>query len=1212
MQKRVIYLILVIIFLTTTIVQSFGNALAMVVNEETVTANTTSKIVDPRSAIKAIADSSHLESGSSRVSALTGQSGVQSQTKQSVEKSSSNSQSRNVSDPSKNNTINKKKSAESKSILIQPRVIGEKYPDFSKSLIGQSGVTAVDPTNTTEEIAYPNNAFPNYIPGVSSQTIHGLTMDENGIIDGSQLDGTENHNIYYSKVMSYTDSNNKHHWIDIKESFIALDKRGWNVGLGNFKPTTKFAWNFTTGLGDKTNGAMPGMLGIANTLGTQGVKAFYPAAGKYTSGKSGTGTPPDLHDFNQPVKVKLDFIDNATKQPINISGFLTLGDMDHRNYIEFSKSDNLSKVYVTNDSLLKGTTTDPNLTRIVNGLGNWDYTPNSTNGTALSGDYDDKGNSVTRDIIKPNNTRAWATVVFDNVNTLDYTVNDTGELDFLASALVPVAFSAPAKDGDGDEYNSKWDDQTIQFNMVATLPYRGSTIHDPQKPDTDTDPGSTISTFKQSTKFELTDPIDSNLKVDTVKVLNQLGNDVSNQFTIKTTNNKVVATATTAFLADEKNYAQPYTLEIDTTVKAGADLSAYQQVDANNNTYAMIPNTGHMSVIKKAGAAEETFDSNVAYGHVKTPKVVKVTATKQVKNITQNEATYADKTEAMNGDQVSYLATFKVATADKTIAAGTVIKDVLDKHLTVAAKAVKVTYFDAKGTALGTENVDFDSNHELKTTKEVPAGGSITVELTAMVKDDGTTTEIDNTMNISGPSLSAPTDTNKAVINVKPDVTVDSPITQVVQNKTQNGAKDTEITGNVNDTVLYTFSAKMTAVKATQISNVVFTTKENDSSRTDSSGELTEDKTGDFMYRVIRGTTASAWVATTGEAIKDGDGFKISVPTIKLDAGVNQVEVMYYRKIKTTPDNQKYIYNDGQIQIGASKAIPSNYTRIKLGEGETVIRYVDLDEDLANPDKQPTQIAPSVSAKGMPGKAFSTVNAERVAPKVIDDYTVIAVTEDEDLTAAQWKAAYKDDPLFSSKKRVLTYGYKKRMIGIEAPKYWNFGNYNRTQSDQTYYLDPNGKPQKVTVTDNYGVKDWSLQVSQPRQFTDDRKQELKDAQLRFKNGTVSQETVANGEENAKNHGTLDSVAEFSLTPGDPTATTLMHFTKKGIYQKDNLADDKSSATTPYDNPGVGVWHYNFGNQKTAGSSIGLHVPATTKRDNTTYQAVLEWSMAVAP
>lgn len=1206
MQKRVIYLILAIIFLTTTIVQSLGSALAVVVNEQTMTANTTSKIVNSRNAIKAVADSSHLESGSSSAPESTSQSVIRSEAKPSVEKSSSSSQSKNVSGSSKNNTVNKKKSTESKSILIQPRAIGEKYPDFSKSLIGQSGVTAVDPTNTTEEIAYPNNAFPNYIPGVSSQTVHGLTMDENGIIDGSQLDGTENHNIYYSKVMSYTDSNNKHHWIDIKESFIALDKRGWNVGLSNFKPTTQFAWNFTTGLGDKTNSAMPGMLGIADTLGTQGVKAFYPAAGKYTSGMSGTANPPDLYDFNQPVKVKLDFIDNATKQPINISGFLTLGDMDHRNYIEFSKSDNLSKVYVTNDSLLKGTTTDPNLTRIVNGLGNWDYTPN---GTALSGDYDAHGNSVNVDVIRPNNTRAWATVVFDNVNTLDYTVNDTGELDFLASALVPVAFSAPAKDGDGDQYNSKWDDQTIQFNMVATLPYRGSTIHNPQRPDTDTDPGSTISTFKQSTKFELTDPIDSNLNVDTVKVLNQLGNDVSNQFTIKTTNNKVVATATAAFLADEKNYAQPYTLEIDTTVKAGADLSAYQQVDANNNTYAMIPNTGHMTVIKKAGAAEETFDSNVAYGHVKAPKVVKVTATKQVKNITQKEATYADKTEAMDGEQVSYLATFKVAKAgkavraDKAIAAGTVIKDVLDDHLKVAAKAVKVTYFDANGTSLGTENVDFDSNHELKTTKDVPTGGSITVEFIATVKDDGTTTEIDNTMNISGPSLSAATDTNTAVINVKPDVTVDSPITQVVQNRTQNGTKEKEITGNTDDTVLYTFSAKMTAVRATKISNIVFTTKENDSSHKDSSGELMNDKSGDFMYRVIRGTTASAWFATTGEAIEDG--FKISVPTINLDAGVNQVEVMYYRKIKVAPDSQKYIYNDGQIQIGASKAIPSNSTRIRLAEGETVIRYVDLDEDLANPDTQPTQIAPSVSAKGIPGKAFSTVNSERVAPKVIDDYTVIAVTEDEDLTAAQWKAAYKDDPLFSSKKRIITYGYKKKMLSIEAPSYWDFGHYNRNQQDTTYYLSPQKEPQEVTVADNYGVDSWQLQVQQEHQFIDDRKQELTGAELRFKQGNVEAEATNTAK------GEITSIDSFELTPGN-TVKNLMTFTKKGVFQNRDINKDQSSASNRYTDPGEGIWHYKFGTRKEAGNSIGLYVPATTKRGNTRYTTVLDWSLTVAP
>lgn len=342
----------------------------------------------------------------------------------------------------------------------------------------------------------------------------------------------------------------------------------------------------------------------------------------------------------------------------------------------------------------------------------------------------------------------------------------------------------------------------------------------------------------------------------------------------------------------------------------------------------------------------------------------------------------------------------------------------------------------------------------------------------------------------------------------------------------------------------------------------------------------------------------------------------------------------------TTPALDKVVKNNGQLSAAnltdtngvAVAQTPFNQTVLNLENGTSMmtIQYVDLDvlegQGLWGMPIL-AKVAEPVQVKGSIGQKLSDVRpGERLAPKVVNasnstdggKYTVISFTSQsskaQDLEHATWSAAYKDDPEFGNEDTVITYGYKKRMIGIEAPKYWDFGNYNRTQSDQTYYLDPKGTPQKVTVTDNYGVHDWSLQVSQPRQFTDDRKQELKDAQLRFQHGNVSQDTVAAGEEDAKNHGklTLDSVPKFDLIPGSSTATTLMSFAKKGPYQKDDITEDTSNKDNRYDNPGIGVWHYNFGDKKTAGSSIGLHVPATTKRDNTTYQAVLEWSMAVAP
>ncbi|MCP8851811.1 hypothetical protein, partial [Latilactobacillus sakei] len=131
---------------------------------------------------------------------------------------------------------------------------------------------------------------------------------------------------------------------------------------------------------------------------------------------------------------------------------------------------------------------------------------------------------------------------------------------------------------------------------------------------------------------------------------------------------------------------------------------------------------------------------------------------------------------------------------------------------------------------------------------------------------------------------------------------------------------------------------------------------------------------------------------------------------------------------------------------------------LKKNIGEIIIRYVDLeDNDLS----QPTYIATEVDEKGTSGTKLSTVNSARVAPKVIDGYTIHAVTESTDLTNANWSKAYKDDPVFTDKVRTITYGYYKRMLSVEAPSYWDFGTHNRTQTDSTYYLEDRKTPQAL-------------------------------------------------------------------------------------------------------------------------------------------------------
>ncbi|MDT3393345.1 MAG: isopeptide-forming domain-containing fimbrial protein [Bacillota bacterium] len=771
MQKRVVHLILAIIFLTTTIVQSFGSALAVAVNKETMTANTTSKIVNPRSAIEganSVSESLASSLQSQSTSSASTSSDSKSSSKSSDAKSSSNSTSEKEST---------KAPTTSKSVLINPRDNNDftptdpdsAYPDFSTPLSGQVNIVTVGydaqgnahtPNEANNEIPYPFNAFPTFIPGVSSETDNGDTSN-NTLLMGDDL--TDDDYIYYKKVMSYNDGK-KIHWIDIKQKFVGLERHGWYndwpqykahgfsdpAGLNSLAGPAQ--WRFSIGKGTNL-GETDKMLGISTTFKVDAFKKFqiqYPAGGKQSIG------PQAYRQYRQATKVKLEFYDNAgtknskgeSTEPIAISGFLSVADLDHRDYIQFSKSSNINKVYVTrNDksgSILKGTSLskdavqnedDPMLT-IVNSNGNLDYMSKSDLTTSL--DAPDSDN----DIVQDNNTDAWATVTFDKTNSIQYSVSDPQRLDFIATSLVPVAFSAPAKAGDGEEYNAKWDNDTIDYKVAAVLPYRGSTIQDPQYAVNSTH---TTSTFHAAKEFKLVDPIDKNLTVSAsdVKISDQAGNDVTSNFTINVTDNKVTAEAKTAFLganlaagadttAVEKNYAKTYSMDIHATLKADADLGDYSTVKANGKSYAVIPNKATLYDVKKDGADEESFTSNEAYGHVQVPDPVR-----EVQDMKQEIKNYdtagedcqpvvddISNTTGNVGDKIGYRLSFKAKTTNTASITDAMINQIQLSGLGAPSNVVVTVGGKA---ATGTLVKISDNVYAIKIDTPIKAGQEVTV-----------------------------------------------------------------------------------------------------------------------------------------------------------------------------------------------------------------------------------------------------------------------------------------------------------------------------------------------------------------------------------------------------------------------------------------------------------------------------------------------------
>lgn len=683
MKKRIIYSLLIIFLLMTTVVQSLGAVLATSSTQDSDNSVKTSKIVDSSKAITQVSGSSQLRSSS-----------------QSVVQSSSEQQTSKKSESKKSSEKKASSKKQVKSVLIQPREVTDdtdyQYPDFSKTLSSQKGVITVNyddtgnahasvaddsgtlvPDDSYNEIPYPNNAFPSFIPGVSTETLHGkLATAKNHQLSGEGLNGDEDY-IYYTKVMTFRDENGKQHWIDVKQKFMGLEKHGWyndwlQYKAKGYKSTSLDGlfvtnWGLGYGLGSNTNKSEQGLFGIGSTLKLDGFRAA-----KMTSPAGATLSNYAKADlkYRQAAKVKLEFYDNETGKPITISGFFTVADLDHRDFLQFSRDSNIQSVYVTNNTIsnniLKGTfnpASDPS-TVIVNSIGNNEYTDRNGNFANNYGEWGDEN-----EVINPDNTDAWATITFNKTQSVEYAVSDWQRMDFLATALVPVAFSAPGKSGDGDEWNQDWDDNNINYNVVATLPYRGSKIKNPQHGNLESD---TISTFHPTTKFELTDPINKNLKVDKVTIMQDGITDVTANFDIDTTGNKVVAKAKADFLSKEDNYAKTYDMKVETSVAADADLGSLPTETATDDkgikhTYAKIANTAHLDVVKVAGATAEGWDSNEAYGHVKIPDPVR--EVQDMKQEIKNEDTAGEDwqpivddtstTAGHVGDKIGYRFSFK-------------------------------------------------------------------------------------------------------------------------------------------------------------------------------------------------------------------------------------------------------------------------------------------------------------------------------------------------------------------------------------------------------------------------------------------------------------------------------------------------------------------------------------------------------------------------
>lgn len=594
-----------------------------------------------------------------------------------------------------------------------------------------------------------------------------------------------------------------------------------------------------------------------------------------------------------------------------------------------------------------------------------------------------------------------------------------------------------------------------------------------------------------------------------------------------------------------------------------------------------------------------------ATSSVKIPVVVSpyiASLTKQVKNESNQDQEFKNSTRARLGDTVDYRINYQVnPSSQESFTAGT-LKDTLPAGLTLLDGSIQITYSD--GTQTTAANLDAIDIKALKQSQSVSVDFKAKVTQRDLAKIDNTATL--SGIRSSGSAVNATSNTAELNLYADPTMTKqvklasdkdsdytdklavgpDSDLDYRVQIKPNKDVKDPEL----NEIKLSDpFDNKL---------NQGLTLKEVTANYYDADNKIINNQT-----EVL--TPDSHQVVVLSHPVVPGGHVDV-VYQVHLDKAVtvgtvfNNIAYMESSSYGKNADHQLPNWQTNNAQVTAANP-----------DGTVNFKYVDLDTGKEIDGHDPVQVT------GKVGHKVSEYTKDQLAPAYIDSYTVIKEQIDDQAI----QQATKEDPVIAQKPQTYTYYYEKAALSMEAPKNWNFGKYNTSQTEATYYLparkDANGKtkPYTVDVHDAYGVKDWTLKVQQKHQFTGinpntKKAITLSGAQLNFAH-LNAQKTSDDGQDTHPQGDQLDLLSgnEFKLPVGSDTPTDLMSYHNAGTYV---TANDQNPTGTKYDSPGVKSFAYQFGDATNAGYSIGLHVPASTKREATDYTTTLTWSLSVAP
>nr|SFZ88230.1 Putative uncharacterized protein [Loigolactobacillus rennini] len=352
----------------------------------------------------------------------------------------------------------------------------------------------------------------------------------------------------------------------------------------------------------------------------------------------------------------------------------------------------------------------------------------------------------------------------------------------------------------------------------------------------------------------------------------------------------------------------------------------------------------------------------------------------------------------------------------------------------------------------------------------------------------------------------------------------------------------------------------------------------------------------------------------------DKNNHTITIPDEALTMGIDENTTVTLTYTATLDKDTEQDKIDNYAVLTATSALDGTTVKAQAGpatvnvlnKGTITVKYLDRanNKEISSDSNYEGKIGESPKIE-QGNTTTSTIQPPTFNDLVVDgqkqDYTVYdsysGNTESMgDIGDLEWTEPAVDYNLkFTKEPQTVIYRYEKSRIAInQVPTKWEFGEFTTTPSAMTFFLrDPTENQRQIVVDDFYTAQNWKLTVKQESQFkgttVDENgntvEHELTGAMLKLNHGNVNVDGSLGDDFKLNQNSTVD------ITPG-AEAATLME-----VKSASNDTDQPK-----YANHGKGTYTYQFGDDKTKNTSIGLYIPESTKRYETSYETTLNWTL----